>query len=248
MIVLAGEDVAGLRSDREASVRHPPRPPPPGSSARAAFLSGRLSRGGNPGLLVAPLLGQGARKLLVRDARLVPSPVSGSVPRMRKGRARGHPRAGARPGPGRADSTRSWVGLRGCTAMAPITALLVKPSARGSWCPAPGRAAPRGLRGDRAGAARRRPRARPGCARRAARRRARAPDPDRVRAATRPPGQPRAPPHQPGAAERGLGPALRRRHGHAAHPHREPPAQRSSRPGRNGVIRTDAGVGYRFGL
>ena len=46
MIALAGEDVAGLRSDREASVRHPPRPPPPGSwRARRVLERSVVARG-----------------------------------------------------------------------------------------------------------------------------------------------------------------------------------------------------------
>jgi CheY-like chemotaxis protein len=70
-----------------------------------------------------------------------------------------------------------------------------------------------------------RPRARPRRARRAPRRRGDPPDADRVRPAAHARAQPRPADDPPRAAERGVGPRLRRRRPHAAHAHREPAAQ-----------------------
>ena len=61
--------------------------------------------------------------------------------------------------------------------------------------------------------------------------------------------QPRPAADPPRAAHRGVGPGLRRRHRDAAHPHRQPAAQDRARAAASArYIRTDAGVGYRFGV
>ena len=97
-----------------------------------------------------------------------------------------------------------------------------------------------GAAGGRAGDRRRRP---PG----APRRRGGPPDADRVRAAERARAQPRAADDPPRAADRGLGlrptPTTRRR----CAPTSPTCGARSSRAGEGRHIRTDAGVGYRFG-
>ena len=60
--------------------------------------------------------------------------------------------------------------------------------------------------------------------------------------------QPRAADDAPLAPHRGLGSRVRRRHGDAAHAYREPAAQDRAPGGERRYIRTDAGVGYRFGV
>ena len=94
--------------------------------------------------------------------------------------------------------------------------------------------------------ARRRPGDRSRRARRPARR-ARGPShADRVRLLRTLARQPRAAADPPRAAQRGVGPGLRRRHADAAHPHRQPAPQDRAGAASRATSAPSPGVGYRF--